>query len=95
MSGPEGKPSDIPRRLVWQAWKQVKANKGAAGADGVTIEAFETDLGSNLCKIWNRMSSGTYFPPPVRAAEIPKSSGGTRLLGVPTVTAYCAVAPVC
>jgi RNA-directed DNA polymerase len=85
MSGPEGKPFDIPKRLVWQAWKRVKANGGAAGADGVTIEAFEADLGNNLCKIWNRMSSGTYFPPPVRAVEIPKASGGMRVLGVPTV----------
>ncbi len=85
MSGPEGKPFDIPKRLVWQAWKRVKANGGAAGADGVTIEDFEKDLGDSLYKIWNRMSSGTYFPPPVRAVEIPKSSGGTRLLGVPTV----------
>jgi RNA-directed DNA polymerase len=85
MSGQDGKPFDIPKHLVWQAWKRVKANKGAAGADGVTIEAFEKDLGSNLYKIWNRMSSGTYFPPPVRAVEIPKSSGGTRLLGVPAV----------
>jgi RNA-directed DNA polymerase len=70
---------------VWQAWKRVKANGGAAGADGVTIEAFEADLGDNLYKIWNRMSSGTYFPPPVRAVEIPKASGGMRVLGVPTV----------
>jgi RNA-directed DNA polymerase len=85
MSGPEGKPFGIPKRLVWQAWKRVKANGGAAGVDGVTMGAFESDLRNNLYKIWNRMSSGTYFPPPVRAAEIPKSSGGTRLLGVPTV----------
>jgi RNA-directed DNA polymerase len=85
MSGPEGKPFDIPKRLVWQAWQRVKANGGAAGADGVTIEAFEAGLRDNLYKIWNRMSSGTYFPPPVRAVEIPKSSGGTRILGVPTV----------
>src|SRR5260370_22667935 len=85
MSGLEGKPFAIPKQLVWQAWKSVKANKGAAGADGVTIEMFEKDLGDNLYKIWNRMSSGTYFPPPVRAVEIPKSSGGTRVLGVPTV----------
>lgn len=85
MSGPEGKPFDISKRLVWQAWKQVKANGGAAGADGVSIEAFEADPGNNLYKIWNRMSSGTYFPPPVRAVEIPKSSGGTRVLGVPCV----------
>jgi len=85
MSGPEGKPFGISKCLVWQAWKRVKANGGAAGADGVTIEAFETDLGNNLYKIWNRMSSGTYFPPPVRAVEIPKSSGDTRLPGVPAV----------
>lgn len=87
MSGQDGKPFDIPKGLVWQAWLRVKANKGAAGADGVTIEAFEAGLQDNLYKIWNRMSSGTYFPPPVRAVEIPKASGGTRILGVPTDTA--------
>ncbi len=85
MSGLDGKPFAIPKELVWQAWKQVKANGGAAGADGVTVEAFEKDLKGNLYKVWNRMSSGTYFPPPVRAVEIPKSSGGTRMLGVPAV----------
>jgi RNA-directed DNA polymerase len=85
MSGQDGKPFDIPKRLVWQAWKRVAENGGAAGVDGVTIEDFKADLGNNLYKIWNRMSSGTYFPPPVRAVEIPKASGGTRLLGVPTV----------
>ena len=85
MSGLDGKPFAIPKELVWQAWRQVKANGGAAGADGVTIEAFEKDLKDNLYKVWNRMSSGTYFPPPVRAVEIPKASGGTRVLGVPTV----------
>jgi RNA-directed DNA polymerase len=85
MSGLEGKPFAIPKELVWQAWKQVKANGGAAGADGVTIEMFEKDLKDNLYKVWNRMSSGTYFPPPVRAVEIPKASGGTRMLGVPSV----------
>ena len=85
MSGQDGKPFAIPKELVWQAWKQVKANGGAAGADGVTIEMFEKDLKDNLYKVWNRMSSGTYFPPPVRAVEIPKSSGGTRVLGVPAV----------
>jgi RNA-directed DNA polymerase len=85
MSGPDGKPFDIPKTLVWQAWKRVAENGGAPGADGVTIEDFKADLGDNLYKIWNRMSSGTYFPPPVRAVEIPKSSGGTRILGVPTV----------
>jgi RNA-directed DNA polymerase len=71
--------------LVWQARKRVAENGGAPGADGVTIEDFRADLGNNLYKIWNRMSSGTYFPPPVRAVEIPKSPGGTRMLGVPAV----------
>jgi RNA-directed DNA polymerase len=85
MSGQEGKPFAIPKELVWQAWRQVKANGGAAGADGVTIEMFEKDLKDNLYRVWNRMSSGTYFPPPVRAVEIPKASGGTRMLGVPSV----------
>jgi RNA-directed DNA polymerase len=85
MSGQDGKPFAIPKELVWQAWKQVKANGGAAGADGVTTEMFEKDLKDSLYKVWNRMSSGTYFPPPVRAVEIPKSSGGTRVLGVPAV----------
>ncbi|MBV9384194.1 MAG: group II intron reverse transcriptase/maturase [Streptosporangiaceae bacterium] len=85
MSGLDGKPFAIPKELVWQAWKQVKANGGAAGADGVTIGIFEKDLRDNLYKVWNRMSSGTYFPPPVRAVEIPKASGGTRILGVPSV----------
>src|SRR6201999_4263670 len=64
----------------------VKANKGAPGVDGVDLAAFEEDLKNNLFKIWNRMSSGSYFPPPVRAVEIPKPhGGGTRILGVPTV----------
>ena len=85
MSGLDGKPFAIPKELVWQAWRQVKANGGAAGADGVTIGMFEKDLKDNLYKVWNRMSSGTYFPPPVRAVEIPKASGGTRMLGVPSV----------
>jgi RNA-directed DNA polymerase len=85
MSGPEDKPFVIPKQLVWEAFERVKANKGAAGVDGQTVEDFETDLGNNLYKIWNRMSSGSYFPPPVKAVEIPKSGGGTRMLGVPTV----------
>src|SRR5499427_4081426 len=84
MSGPTGKSFEISKRLVWEAWERVKANKGAAGVDGVSIEAFEAGLRGNLYKIWNRMSSGTYFPPPVKAVEIPKV-GGTRVLGVPTV----------
>ena len=80
-----GKSFDISKREVWDAYEVVKANQGAAGADGVSIEAFETDQRNNLYKIWNRMSSGTYFPPPVRAVEIPKANGGVRVLGVPTV----------
>ena len=79
-----GKPFDISKQAVWEAYEQVKANKGAPGVDAVSIEEFEKDLKGNLYKIWNRMSSGTYFPPPVRAVEIPKQ-GGVRILGVPTV----------
>ena len=85
MSGQDEKPFDIPKTLIWQAWERVAANGGAPGADGVTIEDFKAGLRDNLYKIWNRMSSGTYFPPPVRAVEIPKASGGTRILGVPAV----------
>jgi RNA-directed DNA polymerase len=85
-SSPECKSFQIPKRLVWEAYQRVKANKGAAGVDGQSVEEFEDDLKNNLYKIWNRMSSGTYFPPPVRAVEIPKPhGGGTRMLGVPTV----------
>lgn len=84
--GLEGKSYQIPKTLVWEAYKQVKRNKGAPGADGQSIEDFEKDLKNNLYKIWNRMSSGAYFPPPVRAVEIPKAHGnGVRILGVPTV----------
>jgi len=79
------KPFNIDKRLVFEAFRAVKSNRGAAGVDEQTIEQFETDLSGNLYKIWNRMSSGTYFPPPVRAVAIPKKSGGERILGVPTV----------
>jgi retron-type reverse transcriptase len=79
------KPFNIEKRLVYEAYKAVKSNRGAAGVDEQTIEQFEADLSGNLYKIWNRMSSGTYFPPPVRAVAIPKKSGGERILGVPTV----------
>ena len=82
---PEAKPYEIPKQLVWDAYQRVKANRGAAGVDGETLAAFEKDLKGNLYKIWNRMSSGSYFPPPVRRVEIPKGSGGTRALGIPTV----------
>jgi retron-type reverse transcriptase len=81
-----GKPFEISKRVVWEAWEKVKANKGAPGVDGITLEEFGTDLKNNLYRVWNRMSSGSYFPPPVRAVEIPKPHGqGTRLLGVPSV----------
>src|SRR5258708_3880015 len=75
----------IDKRLVYEAYKAVKSNRGAAGVDEQTIEQFEADLSGNLYKIWNRMSSGSYFPPPVRVISIPKKSGGERVLGVPTV----------
>jgi RNA-directed DNA polymerase len=82
---PDGKPFVISKRLVWEAWRRVKDNKGAAGVDEESIQAFEANLRGNLYKVWNRMSSGSYMPPPVRAVEIPKKSGGSRMLGVPTV----------
>src|SRR3984893_7817444 len=69
------KPFKIDKRQVYKAYKAVKSNQGAAGVDGQTLEQFETDLKKNLFKIWNRMSSGSYFPPPVRAVPIPKKSG--------------------
>jgi RNA-directed DNA polymerase len=82
----QAKPYDIPKPLVWEAYRRVAANKGAPGVDEVTVGEFEADLRDNLYKIWNRMSSGSYFPPPVRAVEIPKPhGGGVRVLGVPTV----------
>jgi RNA-directed DNA polymerase len=85
-SGSAGKPFQISKQLVWEAYQQVRRNRGAAGVDGQSVEDFEADLRNNLYKIWNRMSSGTYFPPPVRAVEIPKPhGGGVRVLGVPTV----------
>jgi len=80
----QGKSYDIPKLLVWDAWLKVKRNGGAAGADGVTIEQFEVNVKNNLYKLWNRMSSGSYFPGPVRAVEIPKK-GGIRVLGIPNV----------
>ena len=85
-----GKPFDISKRDVWEAYKKVKGNQGAPGVDKQTLEAFEADLAGNLYKVWNRMSSGSYFPPAVLAVEIPKPhGGGTRVLGVPTEGAYC------
>jgi group II intron reverse transcriptase/maturase len=83
----KAKPFCIAKRDVWEAYKQVKANRGAAGVDGQSIEDFDRDLSTNLYRIWNRMCSGSYFPPPVRRVDIPKGdSGGTRPLGIPTVS---------
>ncbi len=88
MSGLEAsaKPFGISKQEVWDAWVKVRGNKGSSGVDGVSIGAFERDLKDNLYKVWNRMSSGTYFPPDVKAVPIPKGGGGgVRILGVPTV----------
>ena len=79
------KPFEIPKQMVWEAYLRVKANKGAAGVDGQSVEQSAQDLKNNLYRLWNRMSSGSYFPPPVKAVEIPKASGGVRILGIPTV----------
>ena len=76
----------ISKREVFEAWKCVKANRGAAGIDGQSIASFEANLSSNLYKLWNRLASGSYFPPAVKAVEIPKQLGGKRQLGIPTVS---------
>ena len=81
MSGSQDKPFGISKQLVWEAYRRVKANQGAAGVDGVSIEDFEKDLRNNLFKIWNRMSSGSYFPPPVKAVEIPNGVDPIRRTG--------------
>ncbi len=83
---PPVKPFAISEEEVYAAWLKVRADEGAAGADGVTVEAFGADLKNNLYRVWNRMSSGSYFPPPVKAVEIPEDHGrGTRMPGVPCV----------
>lgn len=82
----DSKSFNISKQLIWEAWKQVKANKGSAGIDNQSIEEFEINLKDNLYKIWNRMSSGCYFPSPVLAVPIPKKSGGTRILGIPSIS---------
>ena len=85
------KPFDIPKKEVWEAFKKVRANQGAAGVDGQSVTDFEADLSNNLYKLWNRLSSGSYFPPPVRRVMIPKPGGvGERPLGIPTVADRCA-----
>ena len=81
----QGKVFEIPKQLVWQSYKQVRANKGSAGCDGQTLEEFDRNRDGNLYKIWNRMSSGSYFPPPVLEKRIPKGDGKERVLGIPTV----------
>ena len=81
----ETKPFSISKQVVFEAYKRVKANKGSAGADKESIQDFESNLKGNLYRIWNRMSSGTYFPPPVKRVEIPKKDGKIRPLGIPTV----------
>jgi len=82
----EAKPFVISKRLVWEAYQRVKSNRGAAGVDRQSIKDFDRDRDRNLYRIWNRMSSGSYFPPPVKAVPIAKKSGGVRMLGVPTVS---------
>jgi len=85
VSEPKPKSFEISKQAVWTAYRRVRANKGGAGVDGESMAEFEQDLHGNLYKLWNRLSSGTYFPPPVRAVEIPKRDGSSRVLGVPTV----------
>ncbi|MET7783685.1 group II intron reverse transcriptase/maturase [Streptomyces sp. NPDC005388] len=81
----QAKPFEISKWEVKEAWEEVRANRGAPGVDGQSIADFEKDLKNNLYKVWNRMSSGSYFPPPVRAVAIPKPRGGERILGIPAV----------
>jgi RNA-directed DNA polymerase len=83
----EAKPHYISKREVWEAYKRVKANQGAAGVDEQSITDFERRLKDNLYKIWNRMASGSYFPPPVLTVKIPKDGGGERVQGIPTCSA--------
>ena len=80
------KPFNIPKALVYEAYKRVKANRGSAGVDGESLAAFDTNLSKNLYKLWNRLSSGSYMPPPVKRVDIEKANGGIRPLGIPTVS---------
>jgi RNA-directed DNA polymerase len=79
------KSQPISKRMVWEAYKKVMANRGSAGIDEVSLQDFEANLSKNLYKLWNRLSSGSYFPPPVKEVEIPKRDGKKRKLGIPTV----------
>jgi len=81
----EAKPFEIPKRWVWESYKRVRSNGGSPGCDGQDFKAFEAELGRNLYKLWNRLSSGSYQPPPVLSVEIPKANGGVRTLGIPTI----------
>jgi RNA-directed DNA polymerase len=90
----QAKPFAISRRQVWEAYKRVRANAGAAGVDGQSLEEFEAKLAENLYRLWNRLASGSYMPPPVRRVEIPKRDGGVRPLGIPTVADRIAQAVV-
>jgi RNA-directed DNA polymerase len=83
---PQTKSQPVSKRLVWEAYKRVKANKGAAGLDGQSLVDYEQELSKNLYKLWNRMASGSYMPPAVKQVEIPKKDGGKRALGIPTVS---------
>jgi RNA-directed DNA polymerase len=85
VSEPKPKSFDISKRAVWEAYRRVKANKGGAGVDEQSMTEFEENLQRNLYRLWNRLSAGSYFPPPVRAVEIPKRDGSPRILGVPTI----------
>lgn len=82
----QGKSFEIPKALVWKSYQEVRRNKGAAGCDGQTLSQFDENRERNLYKIWNRLSSGAYFPPPVREKRIPKEDGFERTLGIPTVS---------
>ena len=82
----ETKSHPITKRMVWEAYKRVKRNQGSAGIDRISLEAYQVDLGNNLYKLWNRLASGSYFPPPVKEVEIPKGDGKVRKLGIPTVS---------
>lgn len=82
----ETKPFEIDKRLIYEAYKKVKSNKGGSGIDGITIEEYDKDLSNNLYRLWNRMSSGSYMPQSVKLVEIPKSNGGKRPLGIPSIS---------
>ncbi len=82
----KAKSFSISKEIIWEAYQRVKANGGAAGVDRQSIEDFEVNMKDNLYKLWNRMASGSYFPPPVKRVDIPKSGGGIRPLGIPSVS---------